>query len=621
MQGQVYVTGSGLVCGLGSGVTTVYQRMLAGERGLRPITRFPVDAYPQGEGGQVPEATEADLEARYPDDDPALRFIRAAAEEALGGAVADPADPELGLVLATNFGLMETLEWCWRERIETGELDAETFSAQQDVVARVAALVGAGGPRAQLSLSCASGAAAVDLARRWLLAGRVRRVLTVSYDALTEYCWSGLTNLRTISTDTVRPFDTERAGTVFSEGAAAMLLSREATGADELAVLGTATNNNAFHLTAPTKAGEGSRRVMAAALVAAGCDGGGIDLVCAHATGTTANDSTESAAINNLAPDRAGAIPVAAFKSQLGHMLGAAGMAEAVITLAALRAGRVPAIVSLREPDPECAVDMIRERPRDGRFRTAVTNSAGIGGNNAATVLGQRHPSAPAAVTLRPVGLLAAGWVLPGTIGHGTGLPVLDPAALIAAAPELADFKAKAYLQSVKGYLDPAGAYTLAAAALCRQQLGEDVAWDADTAVVAATHFGAPTSGMTFYRQFLEKGARLASPMIFPHGYSNTAANLVAIEFGVAGPHYVFDRAESAGEAIWLAQHLIATGDAETVLLILSEAAPTEALPDGQAVLPGAICLTLGVAPDAATAWTPPRTEADPAGLLSGWFA
>jgi 3-oxoacyl-(acyl-carrier-protein) synthase len=391
---QVDVIGTGLVCCLGTGVAGVFARMVRGEDGIRPITRFPAAVYPQSQGGQVPAETENRLRDRFPDDDIAGAMIKVAGTEALDQAGLRPngTDPRTGLILATNFGPMETLEWCWRERIEVGTLDPDTFARYRGFLAELAAFCRCGGPRVQLSLSCASGAAALALAKDWVQDGRCDRVLAVGYDALTEFCWCGLTNLHTITTDRVRPFDRRRSGTIFSEGAGAVLVEadgcRTAAGRTALArVAGAALNNNAFHMTAPAKNGDGSRRVMLAALEDAGLPPAAVDHVCAHATATQANDSTEVAALRSIFVTQLDSMTVSAHKSQLGHMMGGAGIAEAIVTIQALREHLIPPTLHHEEPDPACAVDCVPRQARQRDVRCAITNSAGIGGNNASLVL------------------------------------------------------------------------------------------------------------------------------------------------------------------------------------------------------------------------------------------
>jgi len=320
--------------------------------------------------------------------------VKTAGNEALGRPAAGSgaaSDPRLGLVLATNFGPLETLEWCWRERIDVGTMDPDTFAAFDGFLEAIVAYFGCGGPRIQLSLSCASGAGAIALGKDWIQAGRADRVLVIGYDALTETCWCGLSNLRTITTDCVRPFDPERSGTIFSEGAAAMLLggyaSKDQSPTPLAWVSGVATNNNAYHMTAPSKEAEGSRQVMAAAIEDAKLKPEDIEHICAHATSTVANDVTEAAALRNLFGDQLDRMTVAAHKSQIGHMMGGAGLAESIATVQVLREHCIPPTLGHRKLDPECVLDCIPGQARDRVVSCAITNSAGLGGNNASVVL------------------------------------------------------------------------------------------------------------------------------------------------------------------------------------------------------------------------------------------
>ncbi len=586
---QTDIIGSGIVSCLGSNIEEVWAAMLAGKTGFRSIERFPAEDFPQQKGGMLPPQVEEALRNEFDEDDIAYGMIIAAARQALGDRDGDDA----GLILGTNFGLMETREWCWRERVDTDELDPDTFERQLTVTQQVASELGLNGPCAQLSLSCASGASALALGWQWLQAQRCSRVLVVCYDAITEYCWCGLSNLRTITTDIVRPFNKERTGTLFSEGAAAVLISRvESDNNSRIGkLLGGATNNNAYHMTAPCKEAEGSRRVMAEALRASGVSADQLDFISAHATGTAANDVTESAAINNLLNKRRP--PVAAFKANIGHMMGAAGMAEIVIALQALKNGVLPPVVNLVEQDPECDVDVVKDEPRSGDFKLAITNSAGLGGNNGSTVLARADADTPEPQLLdRDVYCANLAWVLPGTAGAGTSLPELGN--LQGRNGELEKFPVKDYIQTVKGYLDPNSGFSLAAAALSIRERA--LPNPERIAVITATQYGAATSGYRFFEQMVAKGHRFASPMIFPHSYSNTAGNLVAIEFGLSGPHLVFDLATDAVEAAWVAVDLVRRGLADDALLIVNEGAPPATIPDGVDVLHGAVCLQLTAA-------------------------
>lgn len=627
------ISGMGLVCCLGGSVDEVYQRMCAGEAGFRLIDRFDPEPYAQKMGGQLPPDVEEKLRQDFPDEDIAVAMIKCAGAQALAQAgipaKAGQANRRLALVLATNFGPMESLEWAWRERLDTQSLSDASFAPFDDIIQDTAAALGCGGPQAQISMSCASGAAALSVARDMLAADRADHVLVIAYDALSEFCWCGLSNLRTITTDVMRPFDKRRSGTIFSEGAAAVVLTTKTDVPALAAMSGAATNNNAFHMTAPSKDAEGSRLVMAAALHAAGMTADAIEHICAHATSTSANDSTEAAALRNLFGTRFATLTTAAHKSQLGHLMGAAGLAEAIITVMAMQNGVIPPTINHEQLDPACEpVNCIPRKAVVKQFQTAITNSAGIGGNNAALII--HSPKLPASGSLQAldphqsVFVRQIGWILPGHIGKG-GEILEHPEWLQwqdGRNQLLADFSAKPYISSVKGYLDPAGAFLLAAMSLAGAGEAGDIP-ATRRGISSLSRYGALGSAFAFFSQLAEKGPRLASPLIFPHGYSNTAGNLAAIEFNCAGPHMVFYGRQNPHEALAFAIARLQDGSADEMFTAFYESAVPAALPDGRRLLSGGIAVRLAAGPAPAGqedifSFTPAELFDRPAGADNG---
>jgi 3-oxoacyl-[acyl-carrier-protein] synthase II len=191
----------------------------------------------------------------------------------------------------------------------------------------------------------------------------------------------------------IRPFSADRSGTLFGEGAGALVVeelehARE-RGARPLAeVLGWAENNNAYHLTAPDQGGAGMTRVLRDAIADAGIDPRTVDYVNAHGTGTVPHDPAEVQAVKNVLGERAREIPMSSIKAATGHMMGAAGAAEAIATVMAINEGIVPPTVNYREPDPECDLDHVPNEAREATIGRAISISAGIGGNNSCVVLG-----------------------------------------------------------------------------------------------------------------------------------------------------------------------------------------------------------------------------------------
>ena len=593
----VKIVGMGLVTGLGSSVRQVYEAACAGKDTFRELTRFDASPYAQIHGGPLSDEQENQLRQQYPDDDISIAMMKQAGTECMAQCADAVAGSRTGLVLATNFGPMETLEWAWRERFDTGTLDEDSYAQFAHVLDIIGDFFACNGPRTQLSMSCASGAAAVAVAKDMIHSGRADRVLVLAYDSLTEYCWCGLSNLRTITTDTMRPFDARRSGTLFSEGAAAMLLGAEDTPGTPLAWLsGAATNNNAFHMTAPRKEAEGSRLVMAAALKQAGLTPQDIDHVCAHGTSTHANDETEAGAFRNLLGDHLAETSVVAHKSQLGHLLGAAGLAEAILTVESMAGGVIPPTLRCEQLDPACQGVTVSSAPQVRTVRNAVTNSAGIGGNNAALVLSTEKHEGRALDDAGGTRLHVRGmsWVLPGNIGQGRTL-LEHPEWISEDLGLLEGFSPKPYVSSVKGYLDPAGATMLAAFSMIAEKAADG--FDPRQGIATMTRFGACKSSYAFFEQLATKGPRFASPMIFPHGYANAAGNLAAIELGFCGPHMVFFGHQDERELLEFAMERLRNGDADEMLVGVVEATVPAAIPDGWKVPNGAIALRL--------AWTP----------------
>ncbi len=399
---SVLVTGLGAATPYGRGVDRFWQGLLEGRDAIRPLTLFAAEDYAVQQGGQCPDDCLEALQGAWPGvQERATLFALDAVAEALRDAGPGPAvPPGTALVAATNFGGLARGEALLAATVERASPDDAWCDAD---FARPAAVLrgrlGLTGPCTTLSLSCASGAAALAHAALWIAEGRVERAVVVGYDALSRVAWAGLCALRTQTTDRVRPFDKNRSGTIFSEGAAALLLESEAgalaRGARPLARLsGWATGNNGTHMTAPAPGGAGSADVLRRALDRAGLAPEAVDHINAHGTGTRLNDSTEAAAFRTVFGARARSIPVTSIKGAVGHLLGAAGSAEAVATVLALREGRIPPTAHCDELDEACDLDVVRGEPRTAPLRCAISNSAGIGGVNAAVLFERAHEPA-----------------------------------------------------------------------------------------------------------------------------------------------------------------------------------------------------------------------------------
>ncbi|MGI6495874.1 MAG: beta-ketoacyl synthase N-terminal-like domain-containing protein [Kiritimatiellia bacterium] len=611
---SIVVSGMGAFTPAGPGASAFWQALLEGESLLRPVRLFPGDAgLPPTCGGQIDG-----IPAQPADAPRAVRFAVAAGEEALQG-LGEAGRASCGLIAATNFATME-------------------LPTQDDSQARISDALGLRGPRITLSLSCASGASALAAAADLLAAGRAERMLVVGFDELSPFSWSGLYALRTMARDTVvRPFDASRSGTLFSEGAAALLLERapacEARGGTPLARLaGWATGNNGFHLTAPSPRGAGSLDVMRRALARANASPADLDFFNAHGTGTKHNDLTESQAFLDLCGERAASIPATSAKGVVGHLLGAAGTAEAIATVLSLREGLIPPTANLETPDPDCPLDVVRGTPRKADIRLALSNSAGIGGCNGAVVFAaiQRHdtparpiPPDPAKCIVTGIGLLS-----PLGIGPEENLaalaenePALEEDADGRAVGRVPPFALADFVPTPKNYLDRQSELLLAACGMAIARRGglDDVPPER-RAVCAATAEGGSDTVRLFLADLEAKGPRLVKPMLFQHAYANTAISLAAMEWELRGPHLNFTTGRMASaQALLAAADLLAAGEADVVLVCAAETIGHD-LPDTPRGEAGAALLLErappGATPAAAIA-TLARAGSLPAGVPS----
>ncbi|MFZ2658561.1 MAG: beta-ketoacyl-[acyl-carrier-protein] synthase family protein [Victivallales bacterium] len=411
MPKRIAVTGMGLVSPLGNDVQTFWSALCAGKDGLGPITRCNLSDFPVQQGGEVSEIhLPPELLSRLSTHDRSQHMVVAAVKQAVdqaglsvnvaqasclcknheeaGSAGKMPAlHSKVAVVLSTNFASAGTLD---------GDLGLDTpwtkgnlgFGTASDLVADIWNL---SGPRATLSLSCSSGAAAIGYGADLIRSGRADYVIAGGYDAISRFAWAGLSLLRTMTDDKLRPFDKNRSGTLFSEGAGIVVLesyeSAKLRNSQILAELcGFGFNNNAYHMTAPSKDGQGIADTMAMALKEAGIGPDMVDHVNTHGTGTQLNDSTETAAIKHVLGKHAYDVPVTSIKSMIGHLMGAAGSVEAIASILTILNGRIPPTINLTTPDPECDLLMPTTGALEADVEVVISNSSGIGGNNVSLV-------------------------------------------------------------------------------------------------------------------------------------------------------------------------------------------------------------------------------------------
>jgi 3-oxoacyl-[acyl-carrier-protein] synthase II len=254
------------------------------------------------------------------------------------------------------------------------------------------------GPSITSAAACASGVQAFVDAVRLLRAGEADVVVTGGTEAgITPVALTGLAHMQALSRRNdepqraSRPFDLERDGFVFGEGAGVLILETEEHAARRgVAVyaeaLGGAMTSDAYHITAPEPSGEGARKAMSNALRRAGMEPREIDYIAAHATSTPIGDTAETLAIKGAFGDHARAVAISANKSMIGHLLGAAGAISAIASVLAIRDGIVPPTINLEVSDPTCDLDFVPNVARHLRVDAAMVNGFGFGGQNASAI-------------------------------------------------------------------------------------------------------------------------------------------------------------------------------------------------------------------------------------------
>jgi 3-oxoacyl-[acyl-carrier-protein] synthase II len=404
---RVVVTGMGTVSPVGNSVAESWESLRNGRGGIAPITHFDASKLPVRIAGEVKGFDAAAIfgnkEARR--GTPHVHYAMAAAREAVSDSGLDIAaiSPEVGVLIASGIGGIEVIENTTRVVDTEGARRVSPFAAAMALVDMAPGMVsidlGARGPNMAVVSACASGADAIGQASNWIRQGDAVAVLAGGTEAgITSTGIAMFAAARALSTrnddpaHASRPFERDRDGFVAAEGSAVLVLEERehalARGATIYAeVLGYAAAADAYHITAPEPSGDGAIRCMRRAIERAGVQPGDIEYINAHGTGTGLNDRAETRAIKSVFGDQAHAVPISSSKSMTGHMLGAAGAFEAMVTILAMRERFIPPTINLENPDPECDLDYVPNVGRSANVRLAMTTSFGFGGHNACLIL------------------------------------------------------------------------------------------------------------------------------------------------------------------------------------------------------------------------------------------
>ena len=398
---RVVITGLGAIAPNGNGYETFVANTLAGKIGIKPITKFDAQATGISVAGEIddfdPQAVVGKKAAKRMDL--YSQYAVQTAEQAMAMAQITPANTrpeELGVIYGSGIGGLTTIQDQIIKMHEKGPKRVSPMFVPMAIANMAAGNLSIRFQAQNISTSivtaCASATNSIGEAFRHIKEGRAQVMITGGAEAsVNEIGIAGFAALTALSptsdpTQASRPFDQARNGFVLGEGAGTLVLEAldhaQARGAQILGeIVGYGATSDAYHITSPDPAGTQAARAMTLAMQEAGLTPEDIDYINAHGTATAANDAGEAQAIRQVFGDHD--VLVSSTKGMTGHLLGAAGAVEAVITAAALQKGILPPNVGCQHQDPACPVTLVTTHNQHHPSRYALSNSFGFGGHNA----------------------------------------------------------------------------------------------------------------------------------------------------------------------------------------------------------------------------------------------
>ncbi len=406
---RVVVTGLGIVSPVGNTIAGAWDNILAGRSGIGPITRFDCSQFSTRIGGCIHDFDVSEFisgkDARKMDA--FMHYGVAACCQAIsdsGFEVDEQSAPRIGVAFGSGIGGLETIEANFEKYLlaDKSPRRISPFFIPGSIINMVAGHIsinyGLRGPNLSLVTACTTATHNIGVAARSIAYGDAEIMVAGGSEmATTALGLGGFCSAKALSTRNEdpeaasRPWDRDRDGFVLSDGAAALVLEdyehARARGAEIHAeLIGFGMSGDAYHITAPLQSGEGARLCMENAMRDAGIDPSEVDYVNAHGTSTPLGDKAETAAIRSAFGADADRLAVSSTKSMTGHLLGAAGAAEAIFSILAIRDGVAPPTINYDNPDPDCDLDYVPNTARDMPIRVSLSNSFGFGGTNGTLV-------------------------------------------------------------------------------------------------------------------------------------------------------------------------------------------------------------------------------------------
>jgi len=404
---RVVVTGVGMITPLGTGIEKSWEKLVKGRSGIRRITQFDPAGLPTQIAGEVPDF-EVDRFIEDKEQKKMDRFIHLGlavaimAVEDSGLKITNSNSYRVGTIVGSGIGGLPAIERCAKILNEKGYKKITPFFIPMTIInlvsGQISIRLGAKGPNSAVATACASGTHSIGDSFKIIQRADADVMITGGTESvITPLGIAGFAAMRALSTrnsepeKASRPFDRDRDGFVMGEGAGIMVLEELKHALNRNAkiyaeIIGYGLNSDAYHITSPSPNGEGAARCMDAALKDAGIYPEEVDYINAHGTSTKYGDELETAAIKRIFKEHAYKLAVSSTKSMTGHLLGAAGGVEGVISVLSIFNKTIPSTINLENPDPECDLDYVPNRARERDINVAMSNSFGFGGANACII-------------------------------------------------------------------------------------------------------------------------------------------------------------------------------------------------------------------------------------------
>lgn len=398
-QKRVVITGLGVVSSVGLGKDAFWKSLMEGKSGISDVNIFDTSGFVNHRGGEV-KGFEA---GKYIQKDKlrgmarASQFAVVAAKMALDDArIVFGADEysRTGVIVGTTMADVQSLEQIDKYWTKNGEDEVWPINVikypSNSLSDHIGYFFGIEGPNYVIPTACSAGNYSIGYSYDMIRAGKADVMLAGGSDPFSRITFTGFSRLFAMAPEKCQPFDKNRKGMMVGEGAGIVALedmehAMKRGGNIYCEVLGYGLSCDAHHMTAPSI--NGIIKVMEMALKNSGINMEDVDYICAHGTGTPANDKVECDAIKHVFGDRYKKVWVSSIKSMLGHTMGAASAIEAIACCLAIKEGYIPPTINYETPDPECNINCVPNKAIKAKVRVVLNNSLAFGGNNACLVL------------------------------------------------------------------------------------------------------------------------------------------------------------------------------------------------------------------------------------------